>query len=140
MFRFRHFCIYLRLKSFSVGGLCPLWTPHQGSTLDQTHRSKLCLHFILYLATPWWLLSWHIILFEIRKIASHQKLFYLSFQPFYLMKFVPETRRGHLIWYLCFYFTHLNQIMHNWYLYQTNDFGADLKSKMTTTTKEHSLT
>jgi hypothetical protein len=49
--RFRHLCIYLRLKSFSVGGLSPPPAPHQGSILDLPRR-KLWLHFILYLATP----------------------------------------------------------------------------------------
>ena len=58
MFKFRHLYIYLHLKSFSV--VVPL-NPHQGSVLDlsagglkrpQTPRRKLCLHFILYLATP----------------------------------------------------------------------------------------
>jgi hypothetical protein len=52
--------IYLRLKSaFPVGGFAA-WTPHQGSALGllgalsrpKTPRRKLCLHLILYLATP----------------------------------------------------------------------------------------
>jgi hypothetical protein len=49
----------LQVAKFNISTISP-WTPHQGSALDLLGalcgplipRPKLCLHFILYLATP----------------------------------------------------------------------------------------
>jgi hypothetical protein len=94
LFRFRHLYIYLRLKSFSVGGaLLDLLGALSG---PQTTRRKLCLHFILYLATPL------VVLFTIF-IHLKQMCFFLNNKRHEIyFYFIMETiQKSKLLIYFC---------------------------------------